>query len=833
MTSIKTIISDKLLRSGWAMLLVSTLIFCWPLITSVPSDQYLTFFAFHFGVGITYYFILLFSRDTKIEEHRIHYQFIKLILFLISAYALNRDMNVFDASPTWFCIVLVLLSVNYLAAIFFDRFPRWCRYLMFFIYGVGLAVFIYLSLYLLPLYAVSIPGLIFLGISVHTFVPLLITIFTFSLTTGLAKKNRSYWASLIAGTVASIVVCIGFSVAWSNHVRGINNNYTIAMAEGEDKLPLWVQVAQQISRDGMTEKILKTDLIYKIPNWQNNFFWSMPGRNFGEQQKLHDPLVVIADLFSNKILLSEDDRIKILESQYNARHQVLERLWTGVNLKTEQVVTTIKVWPRLHLAYSEKLVTLYNHQSRQAWPNQGEGIYTFHLPEGGVVTSLSLWINGKEEKAVLTSKQNATTAYQTVVGYERRDPSVVHWQEGNTVTVRVFPVVSGSSRTFKIGVTAPLRKEDNQLLYDNIWFDGPDASGAQETIKLEVVDGANSLLNSGEFTSNNARFFTKTGSYKPVWTLSFKDAGLLPNAFSFNGYRYSIKPYQRQRKAIGITDVYLDVNEAWSANDIKEVWKIIQQKRVWVYNNNEMQLVNDNNKEALFATLQKQSFSLFPFHLIADKETSVVVSKSGSYSPTISDLESSSFLKSLQAKVDAVHPVKLFSIGAALSPYLQSLRELRCFDFDYGGPDLLAQLLTKNLFISNTETANEIIIHSAGIMITKDSGTSVSSAPDHLMRLFAYNHILEQLSKKDSTSVTDSTALIKEAQEAYVVSPVSSLVVLETQSDYDRFGIKDSESSLKNASLKNKGAVPEPAEWAIIILLGGAFLFFVYKTKLA
>ena len=66
-----------------------------------------------------------------------------------------------------------------------------------------------------------------------------------------------------------------------------------------------------------------------------------------------------------------------------------------------------------------------------------------------------------------------------------------------------------------------------------------------------------------------------------------------------------------------------------------------------------------------------------------------------------------------------------------------------------------------------------------------------------------------------------------------MVSPVSSLVVLETQADYDRFDIVDSKNSLKNASMKGNGAVPEPGEWAIIILGAAAFLVFVYKTKMA
>jgi XrtN system VIT domain protein len=256
----------------------------------------------------------------------------------------------------------------------------------------------------------------------------------------------------------------------------------------------------------------------------------------------------------------------------------------------------------------------------------------------------------------------------------------------------------------------------------------------------------------------------------------------------------------------------------------------MQNKRVWVYDG-ELQQVTDDNREGLFAFLQKQSFSLFPFHVVTRPQQSLVVSKSGSYSPSIADLEGSPFLNSLERGVSGAARIRLFHLGSEISPYIRSLKERRYFDFENGEHGLLQFLLTKNVFVHDIETDNEVIVHSADVVITKQPGETSTGAPDHLQRLFAYNHILQQLGKRDSLTV-DSTALVKEAEEAYVVSPVSSLVVLETQADYDRFGIKDSQNSLKNASLKNNGAVPEPGEWAIIILAGAAFLFFAHKNKL-
>ena len=820
---------DQFLLAGWATLLLSAIVFSIPSLTHISPEHYFAFFIFHFGIVIVYHFILYFNKESRTDAHMIHYRIIKLVLLLLSAYALNRVMEVFAASPPWFTVLLVVLCLNYLASAFFSVLPKWYAHLSFFLYGIGAVVFTYMAIYLMPLYIISFPGLLLFGISIHTFIPLLWVIITVLLARRQAGNNPGYWAGFAAGVVATFLVCVAFVIGWDNRVHTINRQYTAAMAEGEDKLPLWVQVAQKIQRDAITEKILKTDLIYKNADWGDSIFWRMPSRNFGDQQQLHDPLVVLATLFSDNVLVPEDDRIKILESQYNARHEALERLWSGENLKTEQVTTQVRVWPQQHMAYTEKLITVYNHQSPDSWRNQEEGIYTFHMPEGAVVSSLSLWIEGKEEKAILTSKQKASTAYRTIVGYERRDPSVVHWQEGNTVSVRVFPVVAGSSRTFKLGITAPLQKDGEELVYENIWFDGPDARKAEKFVKLEV-EKEETPVHQASLVPDNQRMVTRTGTYQPRWKASFKDNGLAESSFSFNGYRYYLKPYQRQYVPATITDVYLDINESWTADDFRQIQEIASHQRVWVYNRGFQQLAESNRQE-LFHQLQKQSFSLFPFHLIKNREHSLVIQKSGSYSPSVSDLAGSPFLKNLQAKLDNEHRIKVFQLGQEMSPFIRSLKERRCFDYEIGDSKLLRRLLKENLFIRDTESDNEIIVHSASVVIVKEAGESATTAPDHVMRLFAYNHIMQQLGRKEVTSA-DSTAIIKEAEEAYVVSPVSSLIVLETQHDYDRFGIKDSEASLKNASLQNKGAVPEPAEWMMIVLLVTAFFLFVYKTKL-
>ena len=94
--------------------------------------------------------------------------------------------------------------------------------------------------------------------------------------------------------------------------------------------------------------------------------------------------------------------------------------------------------------------------------------------------------------------------------------------------------------------------------------------------------------------------------------------------------------------------------------------------------------------------------------------------------------------------------------------------------------------------------------------------------------MYAYNHLLNQLGTRyfEPNYATDS--LVAEAQQANIVSPVSSLIVLETQQDYDRFGIKKSKEGLDNATLKNTGAVPEPHEW-VLLILAVVWVFYLWQ----
>jgi XrtN system VIT domain protein len=826
---IQSLFRDQIYKTGWILIVVSTIVFNLPFLTNKRAEDFAGLFIAHYCIALLYFFYVKYVISKIDTERFIHYRMITLVLFLISAYALNRDMEVFSASPVWLCLVLVSVCVNYLSLVFFPILPNWARHVQFFVLGISLTLFVYLSFYLMPLYLVSFIALLALGISIHSFIPILFSYYSIVLPLKLSKSNKRYWFSFASGLVIILTVCAVFTSSWKYRINRINEEYIMSMVDGSGRLPVWVQVAQRLPNDRLSEKVLKTNIVFKSRIAGDNLFWNIPSRNFGEQQQLHDPLVIMACNFSKPLMLPEEDRIKILESRHKARHQAQERLWSGEHVHTENVATRVRVWPSLHLAYTEKFITVFSDKQQQ-WRGDEEAIFSFHLPEGGVVTSLSLWINGKEEKAILTTKEKAENAYKTIVGVETRDPSLVHWQEGNTVSVRVFPVLPQSSRSFKIGITAPLQKQGERLVYENIWFEGPDASSARETLKLDMGHESNQLIKTSEIKELNVENADER-QYKPRWSLEFNDPGMRSAAFSFNGFQYSMTPYQPRAIPATISDVYLDLNRSWSDEDLLGIWKAVQGKRVWVYDG-KMQELTEANRHKVFDRLKEHHFSFFPFQLLHDREKSIVISKSFDEAPNLSDLEGSPFAQSLKADMNQVR-VKFFQLGNQCAPYIRTLREFRFFNYDQGSVQKIADMLGRGYYISDAENAREVIVHSAGVVLRKQEGMSVSNAPDHLMRIFTYNHLLQRIGKKGLSAIEADSTMLTEAREAYVVSPVSSLIVLESQKDYDRFDIHDKGASLKNASMNNKGAVPEPAEWALIILSAGVLLFFYLKWKIS
>ncbi|RYD77365.1 MAG: XrtN system VIT domain-containing protein [Sphingobacteriales bacterium] len=832
----KPIYKDGLFITGIILISISAFIFYLPEILPQQERQnFFSFFFINYAIAV-FYLIVLWGRGVAKLKWRFMLQSITwyipaIILLLISAYALNREINVFQVSVDWLNALLVIQCTNLLLFSIYDKLPKWFRMVMFFILGAGLVLFCYLAVYVAPLYAIGLVAFIFLGISGHAFVPLLFVISILILFRKFSRNQRNIILPFVAGIILPFITGIYFAIQWNNITNIIDKEYTQSLIN-ENDLPAWVRISQRLPKNSVTEKVLKAGMIYTIHENDGNFFWSPPNRSFDEQKK-HDPLVVFASLFNYNSELNETEKIKILESVYDSRHQAQERLWSGENLRTRQVISNVRLWPEYRMAYTEKILSIENTGIHNWWNNTEEALYTFHLPEGAVVTSLSLWINGKEEKGYLTSKQKADTAYQTIVGVENRDPSVVHWQEGNTVTVRVFPCTREENRRFKIGITSPLQVIDNDLVYNNIYFDGPIMNDAKET---RLINSGNEILHDISFSTEKTPDgnYEFEGGYNAEWEIKIPLKPLAYASFAFGGKNYEIQEYKQQLIPADINKIYLDLNAAWNEDEVQEILASAKGKPIYAWLGKWFE-VNKENYTELLKDFEKLQFSMFPLYEIKDRANSLLITKGTTTSPNLNDVSESNFHKGITKLAIDTSPLKTFCLGDdPLSPYMKTLKEFRMIQAENGEIKDLKNIIEKNIFPKNQEDNSHLQIKPAQIIITETAqkDKTVTKAPDHFFRLFAYNQIMKNAGAESIHKNFTDTNLVALAQKAYVVSPVSSLIVLETQADYERFGIEESKNSLGNASMKSSGAVPEPHEWALIGLVLITLTGFLYGKKL-
>lgn len=779
-----------------------------------PSEDGLRFFMPGFVLLCTYRLHLVVKRKTIPENEKIHNMILFLLMFFISAWSLNKGMPIFAKPAGWFSIAMILAGINLLALCYRDRLSSLAIHLVSFFAAASLGLFLYLAIYLLPFSALGVIGFFLLGVSLHIFSPLLLFIYSIILLKRTIIERR-YWKSFIAGAVTVLCIVCSYVGMWTSSRSRIDDAWEKSQASGSN-LPAWTIVGQEIPANAWTKRILRVGLTYQeapLSNGERLDLFAVSTRGEG---KIHNPLVVVAAFFGGKTKLQRDQQVSLLRSIRSMGRMEEDRLWSGDDLVTGRVKTEVRVWSACNMSYTEKTITVDNtNQSKTSRPQ--EAIYAFYLSEGSVVTSLSLWINGKEEKGILTTKAKADSAYRSIVGVEVRDPSVVHWQEGNTVSVRVFPVMPADRRVFKIGVTSPLARHNGKLLYQNVQFDGPSFSNAKEDILFDFVQPVSGEELPATFSAKSAQSYKRSGRYQPRWGMQINDPGLNDCSFSFANKIYSLAPYHPALSSFTFHSAFLDINASWTRGEFEQVMAVLEGKRVYVYDSALIRIGKDNADE-LWSKLHKRQFSLFPLYEIADPATSVLISRSADDSPGLDQLEGTSFMTKTKSFLAASGKVKLFNIGTNLSPYLRSLKEFRVFLYDHGTVDQLSALVKNQHFPSDVETDDAVIIHESDMIIQQRQGTVSSTGPDHVYRLFTYNHIMQKLGTGTLTGRSPDSSLVAEAAKAYVVSPVSSLVVLETQADYDRFGISDSGSSLKNAALASKGAVPEPHEWALIVL---------------
>ncbi|MBI1306423.1 MAG: XrtN system VIT domain-containing protein [Bacteroidetes bacterium] len=753
------------------------------------------------------------SRKRFRIKSRLH-RILLLEIFNISAYFLNHLLPIWGSSAVWLQVLLVISNISLLIyALWEEVLPTFVRHILMVIFTVALMFNLYEALFTLPVYPFALVVIWFFLIPLHIFIPAFYVITYLKLLSENFKISRSISTTIIS---SSIVVCsiIGY-VSWRFAEMDalisesfLEQNYPFVSHD----LPNWVHAASRMKNDRITEYYLSgTD---KYQHLEYGGFMGLLG-NTGESS-VHDPLFQLAYFIGMNRESSPENRRQIADILWDKRHEKEVQLWRGNHLKTTDIITNVQFYPEFRMAYSEINIAVLNNDDR----NQEEAIYSFYLPEGACISSASLWINGIEQRAFITTKEKAQNAYNTIVGREHRDPMLIQWSEGNRISVRVFPCPPHEKRQFKIGITSALKFEKGKLIYENIRVNGPSLKGCRSAVHL-IPESEPQHFYSDLTTTREGRIFSSTGKYREQWRFSLEAPPLTNKVFSFNGTSVHIEQDSLREYSRAFKNVYIDLNSAWTKEELYDVVNHASQLNVYAVFHNQIIPINANNADELYRKSRNDHLSIFPFYLIKYPQQSVVLTKHKYIPPLINTIGQCNFtLKTRAFFYQQKKPVKVYSLQKDAGLYFNGLQNFRNIQLEHIHPDELSEIIKRQIFFTNHENDSTLVSRSAGIrFVSSVDSSNYTNAPDHLLRFYAYNTVLRNQAKEYPLK-SEKDRMLELAQTAHVVTPITSLVVLETAMDYQRFEIEKPQHSLGNAFLHNSGSVPEPHEWVLIILVG-------------
>ena len=449
--------------------------------------------------------------------------------------------------------------------------------------------------------------------------------------------------------------------------------------------------------------------------------------------------------------------------------------------------------------------------------NASEARAQIELPPGGVVSRLTLWIDGEPREAAFGSRAQVRAAYKEVAVVQRRDPVLVNTCGPDRILMQCFPVLpNGGEMKVRVGITAPLRLADARTAA----VDWPrlietNFSSADSLRHTAWIEGNAPFADGSKMARRD--FTEATFAAEPALRLALPDAARDSIADDPNDPQFviqqKVKEVQaaRPRKVVWVIDGSRAMREhwpqlvalaaqadrapaaAWFAGDTPAHWEPrLGSLGAWLSARSPRG--GADNGPALEAAWDATSL----------ENGGAIVWLHGPQ-----PVELSSFEPLLQRAERSPHRPQLIDLAVTPAPNriaekLDAIAWQRAID---GATP--AERLTR-LLDSWNGRATAFTVERQRFPRAALSGKS-ENADRHVARLWAREEI-ERLRNVPAT--LDSA--IKLALQLQLVTPISGAVVLERKEQYERHGL----SPVDAATVPT---VPEPAT-AALLTLGAAWL---------
>jgi hypothetical protein len=464
------------------------------------------------------------------------------------------------------------------------------------------------------------------------------------------------------------------------------------------------------------------------------------------------------------------------------------------------------------------------------------------LPPDAVVSRATLWVNGEEREAAYGGRGEVRAAYQRVAVQQRRDPLLVTTKGADRVLAQAFPVPArGGTIKFKIGITAPLEMVDAS--YARLTLPAMverNFSVAPDTRHAVWIESKQLLIDSGIGLASSRGSEGQFRLSGPI------DDGVLARPRATVTVARAVDMVSRTARIGDGETVVQEVQHA-TAQPAALMLVIDGSARLAATSSQLVRALDaipsSMKVGVIVASDATWRVPVAPWSRRHKKEVAGLLHSAPfvggqDNAPALADA-----LQALEAEPNAtllwIHGPQPLSFAGGAARLEQAVARLKhlpavmLYSVEPGPnetlPDAPWAWGAHSLPQTNTVEADlagffrSLSADAKGYVIRRTPGQATDEAKgsEHIARLWARDRVLELMRANAPANRAEAVTL---ASRYRLVTPVSGAVVLESQQQYD-------ESRLTPVSQATVPTVPEPHEWALIIIACASLTWFAWRNR--
>lgn len=447
------------------------------------------------------------------------------------------------------------------------------------------------------------------------------------------------------------------------------------------------------------------------------------------------------------------------------------------------------------------------------------------LPADTTVSRVTLWVDGEPREAAFAGRAKVRQAYQAIVR-KSRDPLLVTMSTPDTALVQMFPVPAGGQMKARIGITVPLQLQDASSAILQLPYirerNHAIAAGVRHSLWIESRQQIRHAKGIGATTRHNGTYslhgavpdsvlgnvspaiqFERNSDIDTVFTKDLNSPSVIQQRIHFEkqAFSHSVIVIDGSSTMRGYREIVASVIETLPADS---------QFTVVLAGDETIQLSADAVSYRQIADrIRKHAFEggtdnvpalNMAWELAGQQVNGTILWIHGPQPVLLSSVDT--LHNHWQRRPD--RPVLFdLALGSGYNRIAEKLVDIpaihtvpRIGDLKQDLVQQIEKLMGKQAWVRMIRTRDAASVNHA------------KQTSDHLARLWARDQVSHLIARGKPAALEKA---IKIAQTYRIVTPVSGAVVLETSAQYKQ-------ASLEPGDAASVPTVPEPEEWALIII---------------